>query len=272
MARVSDPFAMSNVLSAASLTAIIINSLIVVRWGRRRVLLMAGLSCCGIFQLIVAIVYQQAPGTSSTGQVIVALSCLYMVAYNGMIGKIPSPTRFSGAVGEGSTFEDELTPDPNSNVRLGGRRRDPIAAPAQLHVRPGRGRGLLRRLADDLYGALLHQPRIARLGTALRLHLVPVVRHLGPVGLLLPARDQGPDARGDRRDGKSSPLPRPRWSLANASSPLQFEAKLPARKFRQYKCIGRVAQLSREESSPERTYSNEKVRFGNPAGPPSEMA
>lgn len=98
MAKVSNPFAMSNVLSCIGIIAIIANSLIIVKFGRRRVLLMTGLLLCGILQLIIAIVYTKQPGTSSTGMVIVALSCLYMFSYNGMIatyawlagGEIPS--------------------------------------------------------------------------------------------------------------------------------------------------------------------------------------
>lgn len=98
MAKVQDAFAMSCVLSAVGLVAIVANSLIIVRYGRRRVLLMSGLITCGILQLIVAIVYAKAPGQISTGKVLVALSCLYMMSYNGMIsayawlcgGEIPS--------------------------------------------------------------------------------------------------------------------------------------------------------------------------------------
>ncbi|KAK6956063.1 hypothetical protein Daesc_001333 [Daldinia eschscholtzii] len=98
MARVADPFAMGCVLSAIGLFAIILNSLIVVRYGRRRVLLMSGLGICGILQLIVAIVYDKNPGAKATGQVLVALSCLYMMSYNGMVatyawlsgGELPS--------------------------------------------------------------------------------------------------------------------------------------------------------------------------------------
>ncbi|KAF2183949.1 general substrate transporter [Zopfia rhizophila CBS 207.26] len=85
MAKVSDPFAMTNVLSTIGLLAIIANSLIIVRFGRRRVLLMTGLLCCGILQLIIAIAYEKQPGTRTIGKVLVALSCLYMFSYNGMI-------------------------------------------------------------------------------------------------------------------------------------------------------------------------------------------
>jgi hypothetical protein len=83
MARVDDPFAMSNVLSTGGLLAIILNSLIVVRFGRRRLMLISGLLFCGLLQLIIAVVYQVNPGQSSTGKVIVALSSIYMFSYNG---------------------------------------------------------------------------------------------------------------------------------------------------------------------------------------------
>jgi hypothetical protein len=82
MAKVTNAFAMSCVLSAVGLLAIVINSLIVVRYGRRRVLLVAGLVTCGFLQLIIAIVYDKKPGETVTGQVLVALSCLYMMSYN----------------------------------------------------------------------------------------------------------------------------------------------------------------------------------------------
>jgi hypothetical protein len=85
MAKVSNPFGMSNVLSCIGIIAILTNSLIVKNYGRRRVLLMTGLLLCGILQLIIASVYHRQPGTKSTGVVIVALSCLYMFSYNGMI-------------------------------------------------------------------------------------------------------------------------------------------------------------------------------------------
>ncbi|KAM0075027.1 hypothetical protein ACKRZS_012840 [Fusarium odoratissimum] len=98
MAKVQDPFAMSNVLSMAGMLAIIANVCIVVRYGRRRVLLLCGLITAGFFQLIIAIVYDHNPGAIITGKVLVALSCFYMMAFNGMIapyswlvaGEIPS--------------------------------------------------------------------------------------------------------------------------------------------------------------------------------------
>lgn len=85
MAKVTDPFAMSNVLSAISIIAFIANSLIVVRYGNRRVLLMAGLLICGMLQLIIAVVYHKAPNAKATGKVTVGLTAIYMFSYNGMI-------------------------------------------------------------------------------------------------------------------------------------------------------------------------------------------
>lgn len=98
MAKVSDPFGMSCVLSTIGLLALITNSLIVVKYGRRRVCLMSGLITCGILMLIIAVTYDKHPNEKSTGRVLVALSSLYMFSYNGMVapyawlvgGEIPS--------------------------------------------------------------------------------------------------------------------------------------------------------------------------------------
>jgi nitrate/nitrite transporter NarK len=98
MAKVTNPFAMTNVLSAIGLLAILCNSLIVKRFGRRRILLITGLLICGILQLVIAVVYDKKPNTTSTGTVIVALSSLYMFSYNGLVatyawlagGELPS--------------------------------------------------------------------------------------------------------------------------------------------------------------------------------------
>jgi hypothetical protein len=93
MAHVSNPFGMSCILSATGLVAILINSTIVVRYGRRRVLLMSGLIVCGILQLIIAVVYDKNPGTKTTGKVIVALVTLYMMSYNVSICPKSKPSR-----------------------------------------------------------------------------------------------------------------------------------------------------------------------------------
>ncbi|KAK4124780.1 general substrate transporter [Parathielavia appendiculata] len=85
MSKVANPFGMSNVLSAMGILAIFFNSLIVVRYGRRRVIMMVGLALCGVFQLIIAVVYDRLGGTTATGQVLVGFTCVYMMSYNGMI-------------------------------------------------------------------------------------------------------------------------------------------------------------------------------------------
>ncbi|RYP62696.1 hypothetical protein DL769_007203 [Monosporascus sp. CRB-8-3] len=98
MARVPNPFAMSCVFSTVGLLAIVANSLIIVRYGRRRVLLMSGLITCGILQLIIAVVYDQNPGTTQTGKVMIGLCTIYISSYNAMIapyawvsgGELPS--------------------------------------------------------------------------------------------------------------------------------------------------------------------------------------
>ncbi|KAJ4245455.1 hypothetical protein NW762_013964 [Fusarium torreyae] len=84
MAKVQDPFAMTNVLSMAGMIAIIINAFIVVRYGRRRVLLFSGLIISGCFQLIIAVVYDKNPGEIITGKGMIA-PYSWMVA-----GEIPS--------------------------------------------------------------------------------------------------------------------------------------------------------------------------------------
>lgn len=82
MARVSNPFAMSCVLSTVGLLALVANSLVIVRWGRRRVMMMTGLILCGFLQLIMAVVYDKNPGTVETGKVIIGLTTIYISSYN----------------------------------------------------------------------------------------------------------------------------------------------------------------------------------------------
>jgi hypothetical protein len=149
MANVEDPFAMSNVLSTAGLLAIIINSLIVVRYGRRRVLLMTGLMICGVLQLIIAVVFQEQPGTTSTGKTIVALSCIYMFSYNGKIppGTLRVASR-SGFSTNGSRYD--------CHIRLALRRRDPIPATAKPHFWLCCRHWICRRLVDSIYCAVFY--------------------------------------------------------------------------------------------------------------------
>ncbi len=85
MANVGDAFENSCILSGVGVAALLANSLIITRYGRRRVLMTAGLVVCGVTQLIMAVVYTVEPMTRRTGKVVVAMSIIYIVAYNGMI-------------------------------------------------------------------------------------------------------------------------------------------------------------------------------------------
>ncbi|OHE95099.1 hypothetical protein CORC01_09623 [Colletotrichum orchidophilum] len=85
VARVEHPFAMTNVLSTAALLAIIANAFIVVRYGRRRIMLINGLVICGCLQLTMAVAYDKQPHTITAGKVLVAMSCIFMIAFNGMV-------------------------------------------------------------------------------------------------------------------------------------------------------------------------------------------
>ncbi|KAF8863063.1 MFS transporter [Acephala macrosclerotiorum] len=85
MAGVGNAFQNACILTAAGVAIILINSAIITRYGRRRIFLSVGLIICGVCQLIVAAVYTVHPGTKSTGQVIVGISVLYILGYNGMV-------------------------------------------------------------------------------------------------------------------------------------------------------------------------------------------
>lgn len=98
MAGIGKPFENHVMLTALGVLAILVNSAMITKFGRRRVFLMSGLSLCGITQLLTAVVYTVHPGTKSTGQAIVALAVVYILGYNGMVasyawvsgGELPS--------------------------------------------------------------------------------------------------------------------------------------------------------------------------------------
>jgi len=98
MANIGNAFQNSCILVAIGVFIIIVNSAVITKIGRRRVFLITGLTLCGITQLIIAAVYNAQPGTRTTGKVIVALSVIYIVGYNGCIssyawlsgGELPS--------------------------------------------------------------------------------------------------------------------------------------------------------------------------------------
>ena len=71
------------ILVSVGVIAIILNTLVITRYGRRRVFLVVGLCLCGAVQLIIAAVYDARPTEESTLKLIVGLSVVYILAYNG---------------------------------------------------------------------------------------------------------------------------------------------------------------------------------------------
>jgi hypothetical protein len=92
MAGIGNPFANSCIMISAGVVAILINSALITHFGRRRVFLVPGLILCGMAQLLTAVVYQANPGAASTGQAIVGLAIVYILAYN--VGAFQSPFNF----------------------------------------------------------------------------------------------------------------------------------------------------------------------------------
>ncbi|KAK7926820.1 general substrate transporter [Apiospora marii] len=85
MADVGDAFTNSCILTGVGVAGLVLSNLVITRWGYRRPMMMAGFALCGLAQLIIAVVYTVEPGTEKTGKVIVGVSVLYIVAYNGLI-------------------------------------------------------------------------------------------------------------------------------------------------------------------------------------------
>ncbi|KAK5734180.1 hypothetical protein LTR17_009163 [Elasticomyces elasticus] len=86
MAGVGKPFENSVALVAVGVVAIIINTCVITRFGRRRIFLISGLLLCAVTMLIIAAVYTVKPNDASTKNLIVAMSVIYILGYNGMIG------------------------------------------------------------------------------------------------------------------------------------------------------------------------------------------
>ncbi|RYP82355.1 hypothetical protein DL770_005614 [Monosporascus sp. CRB-9-2] len=98
MANVGNAFENSCILTGVGVAALLANSFIITRYGRRRRLMITGLLLCGVMQLIMAVIYTMEPGTQRSGKILVGLSVIYIVAYNGLIapyawvsgGELPS--------------------------------------------------------------------------------------------------------------------------------------------------------------------------------------
>jgi MFS family permease len=76
MAKVGNAFENSCILVAVGVVAILVNSAIITRYGRRRIMLCTGMILCGITQLIIAIVYEKEGANTATGKVRLPYTCL----------------------------------------------------------------------------------------------------------------------------------------------------------------------------------------------------
>ncbi|EMC96383.1 hypothetical protein BAUCODRAFT_473149 [Baudoinia panamericana UAMH 10762] len=85
IAGIGKPFQNSVILVTVGVVAIIINTCVITRYGRRRLFLLVGLIFCAITMLILAAVYTAAPTSPTTLNLIVAMSVIYILSYNGAI-------------------------------------------------------------------------------------------------------------------------------------------------------------------------------------------
>lgn len=187
MAKVKNPFGMSCVLSAVGLCGLATNTCLVVRYGRRRVSLMSGLTMCALLQLIIAITYHQNPGTAATGKVLVALSSLYLFTYNGFVapyGKSKLKLVVSSILLTLFSLDDGW--------------RDSLAETEKLHLRNRDGSWFPHGVADTIHGTVLHQPHGSGLGSTIWIYLVPYSYHRRCLGVLFLARSQRAVFGGDR--------------------------------------------------------------------------
>lgn len=85
MAGVNAPFQNTCIMSGVSAFVLIVNGLVITKYGFRRILLTWGMVLCGLSQLIMAAVYTVHPGTILTGKVIVGCSIFNQISYTGLI-------------------------------------------------------------------------------------------------------------------------------------------------------------------------------------------
>ena len=148
MAHIGSPFQNACILVGVGVAAIIINSVVITKIGRRRVFLVTGLTLCGLAQLLAAVVYTVHPGTVSTGKAIVGLSVLYIIAYN-----VSGPEQLV------MFAFSKLVTGNDINIRLDFRRRAAVSKTAILHLWTRCCSGFLRGLARHFHGTILHQSR-----------------------------------------------------------------------------------------------------------------
>ncbi|KAI8623495.1 general substrate transporter [Xylariaceae sp. FL1651] len=85
MAGVDAPFQATCIMSGVSAFILIINGLVITKYGFRRIFLTWGIVLCGLSQLIMAAVYTAQPMTIVTGKVIVGCSIFNLISYSGLI-------------------------------------------------------------------------------------------------------------------------------------------------------------------------------------------
>ncbi|XXG95174.1 hypothetical protein Hte_001434 [Hypoxylon texense] len=85
MANVGNAFENSCILTGVGVAALLATAVLITKFGRRRLMMIAGFICCGISQLVIAVVYTVHPNTESSGKALVGLSVLYIIAYNSLV-------------------------------------------------------------------------------------------------------------------------------------------------------------------------------------------
>ncbi|KAL1867682.1 hypothetical protein Daus18300_006238, partial [Diaporthe australafricana] len=98
MAGIKKPFEQSVGLAASALGFAILNSFTITKTGYRRRWLIAGLSLCGVCNLVMAATYQAYPGSRASGIVTIAMFHVFNLGYIGMVltyarlicGELPS--------------------------------------------------------------------------------------------------------------------------------------------------------------------------------------
>lgn len=80
IAGVKDPFGYSILVTCTGLIGVLF-SFFFVRLIDRRLVMMIGITACGICQLIPAIAWSTSPGSESTGKVVVAFIALFTFFY-----------------------------------------------------------------------------------------------------------------------------------------------------------------------------------------------
>ncbi|OTA84294.1 hypothetical protein M434DRAFT_377913 [Hypoxylon sp. CO27-5] len=85
MANVGNAFENSCILTGVGVAALLATTLLITKFGRRRLMMMTGFTLCGISQLIIAVIYTVHPNTENSGKALVGMSVIYIIAYNAMV-------------------------------------------------------------------------------------------------------------------------------------------------------------------------------------------